>query len=264
MIILRSTGPVISTRRSCRSAGTGAHTPVARADVGGLGQEVGPLTGVERVPDAPRAAASSSMPPAVERAVQLRDELHRLRYEDLGQAGDLGAADLDARGWGDVARHGAPYVAENKNGAAPSGSGPTGSFRKPPSRIEDPAPVGGSRPTARPLRVPRRGIGAPPRGRPARARMSGYGHVDEPPSDGDDGHSDRGHLLDRGRRGAHPGDRDLAVHPRHRPEGVRREKGRGAREDLALPRDRIGRPSCSSSRSSSCRTARARARPSRW
>ena len=47
MIILRSTGPVISTRRSSKSAGKRSHLPVALADFGGLRQEIGALTGIE-------------------------------------------------------------------------------------------------------------------------------------------------------------------------------------------------------------------------
>ena len=47
MIILRSTGPVISTRRSSRSAGSGATVHVGFADGGGFGEEVGALAGVE-------------------------------------------------------------------------------------------------------------------------------------------------------------------------------------------------------------------------
>ena len=49
IIILRSAGPVISTRRSCRSARRRRDAPVAVADVRGLGQEVGQLAGVEAV-----------------------------------------------------------------------------------------------------------------------------------------------------------------------------------------------------------------------
>ena len=47
MIILRSTGPVISTRRSSRSAGIGATVQSPSRIARGLGQEVGQLAGVE-------------------------------------------------------------------------------------------------------------------------------------------------------------------------------------------------------------------------
>ena len=46
-IILRSTGPVISTRRSAMSAGYGAQVHVAVADRPRLGQEIGQLARVE-------------------------------------------------------------------------------------------------------------------------------------------------------------------------------------------------------------------------
>ena len=47
MIIFRSVGPVISTRRSCKVGGNRRHRPVALADGLGLGKEVGELAGVE-------------------------------------------------------------------------------------------------------------------------------------------------------------------------------------------------------------------------
>ena len=47
MIILRSTGPVISTRRSCRSAGNRADLPVAAANGSGVGEKIGTGAGVE-------------------------------------------------------------------------------------------------------------------------------------------------------------------------------------------------------------------------
>jgi hypothetical protein len=47
MTILRSVGPVISTRRSCRSAGIAVTGPVGVADRAGLRQEIGPAAGVD-------------------------------------------------------------------------------------------------------------------------------------------------------------------------------------------------------------------------
>ena len=47
MTIFRSTGPVISTRRSCKSRGMGANRPRAVADRPGLGQEIRHLPGIQ-------------------------------------------------------------------------------------------------------------------------------------------------------------------------------------------------------------------------
>ena len=47
MIILRSTGPVISTRRSRRSCGNGGDGPFGGADGGGLGEEVRQDAGIQ-------------------------------------------------------------------------------------------------------------------------------------------------------------------------------------------------------------------------
>ena len=47
MTILRSTGPVISTRRSCRSAGNGRDLPFGLTNGLGLGKKVGQLAGVD-------------------------------------------------------------------------------------------------------------------------------------------------------------------------------------------------------------------------
>ena len=95
--ILRSVGPVISTRRSSMSFGCGAIGPVALADGLRLGQEVGQLAGVELL--LPRGARGEQFLAArLERAMQLRDERERLGREDFGECrGDL-AGDLDAGG----------------------------------------------------------------------------------------------------------------------------------------------------------------------
>ena len=69
MIILRSTGPVISTRRSWMSAGTGAHVQSPSRIGARLGQEVRQLAGVE--PRLARDAAREQLGAArAERALQ--------------------------------------------------------------------------------------------------------------------------------------------------------------------------------------------------
>ena len=85
-IILRSTGPVISTRRSWRSAGTGAQVQLALADRARLGQEVGQLAGVERglALGAQREELGAAR---AERALQLRREVERLGRQDAGVVG---------------------------------------------------------------------------------------------------------------------------------------------------------------------------------
>ena len=95
MTILRSTGPVISTRRSWMSAGTGAHVHSASRTARRLGQEIGQPTGVElrlarRTPRQELGAALA------EDALQPRDEADRLRREDLGVLGRDAAGHLDA------------------------------------------------------------------------------------------------------------------------------------------------------------------------
>ena len=81
IIILRSTGPVISTRRSASGLGRLGHRPVAGADLGGLGQEVGALAGVEA--GLAFGPGGQQLPPAgVEAVVQAGEELDRLRGED--------------------------------------------------------------------------------------------------------------------------------------------------------------------------------------
>ena len=81
MIIFRSTGPVISTRRSCRSAGIGGDRPGAAADSGGLGQEVGLPAGVETRLDL-AAPLEQGAAAAAEAALEHRDELERGGRED--------------------------------------------------------------------------------------------------------------------------------------------------------------------------------------
>ena len=86
MIILRSTGPVISTRRSCRSGGAGATFQSPSRMCGRLGQEVERAARVERRRPAP-ARRQELAPPGLEGAVQPRHELERLGGEDLRALG---------------------------------------------------------------------------------------------------------------------------------------------------------------------------------
>ena len=82
MIILRSVGPVISTRRSCRSAGIGATVHSALADVPRLGQEVRPVARVQPAWRSARRRSSCLRRPLNSRA-ELRHERHRLGRQDF-------------------------------------------------------------------------------------------------------------------------------------------------------------------------------------
>ena len=96
MIILRSTGPVISTRRSAMSAGTGAHSPVAlRGSPRVSGRKSGSLPASSSAWRAARRA-SRLVTPVAERALQPGDERQRLRRQDLGVLGRDGAGNFDA------------------------------------------------------------------------------------------------------------------------------------------------------------------------
>ena len=94
-IILRSTGPVISTRRSRRSAGIGA-TVQSRSRIDfRLGKKIRQLAGVEVFlpPHAPRQQLQAA---PVEAPMQVGEKRKRLGAEDLGlPAAGLGV-DLDA------------------------------------------------------------------------------------------------------------------------------------------------------------------------
>jgi hypothetical protein len=92
MTILRSVGPVISTRLSCRRR---RHAPrVVVAHVTRLGEELGQLARVTaRLGLAARA--EELLPCRVESPVQLGDELERLRGQHLVEALAPGPADLD-------------------------------------------------------------------------------------------------------------------------------------------------------------------------
>ncbi len=83
IIILRSTGPVISVRRFCSFGGTGIDLPVALADLPGLGQEVERLAGGEGLAalGAAREQLGAARPEAV---LELAHELQGVVGQHLG------------------------------------------------------------------------------------------------------------------------------------------------------------------------------------
>ena len=86
IIIFRSTGPVISTRRSLQVRGRRRDQPVALADLPGLGQEVRTRAAVElALPHRP--ALQQLAPPWAELALEQLDEGERLGGQDLGVGG---------------------------------------------------------------------------------------------------------------------------------------------------------------------------------
>ena len=93
MIILRSTGPVISTRRSCRSAGIGAtfQSPSRMAAVSARKSGVSPASKRAWRVDARGEEVAAA---GVEGAVEAGEEGQRLGGEDLGGAAADGAEDL--------------------------------------------------------------------------------------------------------------------------------------------------------------------------
>ena len=97
MIILRSTGPVISTRRSRMSMRQRRDRPVAVADRRGLGQEIGLLAGIQPLL-ALDPGLQEFLPPAVEAALQAGHEGHRLPGEHLFEAGADNALDRNTVG----------------------------------------------------------------------------------------------------------------------------------------------------------------------
>ena len=96
MIILASTGPVISTRRHSRALRQRGDLPVAFADVLGFRQEVGHFAGVDaRL--ARDAGLQQFLAAAFEGAVQLGDQGQRIMGQNgfvtgLDRAGDLHAS----------------------------------------------------------------------------------------------------------------------------------------------------------------------------
>ena len=82
IIIFRSTGPVISQRRSTRSGGAGATRQSLVADLARLGEEAGVLAGVEaQLPLLPRLEQLE--PPRIELAVEPLDERETLARQRL-------------------------------------------------------------------------------------------------------------------------------------------------------------------------------------
>ena len=81
MTILRSTGPVISTRRSWMSGRHRRHRPVAGAHLGGLGEEIGLLAAVEARLDL-LPLRQQLLDPRAELALQLDDEVERRARQD--------------------------------------------------------------------------------------------------------------------------------------------------------------------------------------
>ena len=101
-IILRSTGPVISTRRSVRSAGIGATFQSPARIEAVLGEEIRQAAGVEQL--LPLGAEFEQRAARrIEAAMQFGDEGQRLRGQDLviaigGRAGDDEAGGVDGHG----------------------------------------------------------------------------------------------------------------------------------------------------------------------
>ncbi len=84
IIILRSTGPVISTRRSCRSGGVGATCQSASRTAAVSARKSG-LAPESRARLALGAALEQLPPRGVEAAVERRDERGRGRGEHVGE-----------------------------------------------------------------------------------------------------------------------------------------------------------------------------------
>ena len=96
IIILRSTGPVISTRRSCRSAGIGPRASRARGSARVSGRKSGSLPASSSSWRATRRARSSSTRGG-ELAREFDDELERLTGEDGFESGTHRASDRASR-----------------------------------------------------------------------------------------------------------------------------------------------------------------------
>src|SRR3954454_20014533 len=100
--IMRSTGPVISTRRSWRAAGIGAAFPLGVADRRGIGEEVGQFARVEArlALGAERQQAGALGPEA---PLQGAEELEGLGREDA--VGTLDARGLDLQAGNGIVEH---------------------------------------------------------------------------------------------------------------------------------------------------------------
>ena len=104
MIILRSTGPVISTRRSSRSAGIGATRPVAFADMPCISQEIGKLAGVQALL-ALLAQLEQALARAVELALQVGQKGQRRGRQDFILARAVAGCNGDPVLFGCCERH---------------------------------------------------------------------------------------------------------------------------------------------------------------
>src|SRR6184192_634909 len=88
MIILRSTGPVISSRRSSRSFGTGEMRQLPARTASVARRKSG---------NAPSSNSAWSSSPRVEAAVQAREQLQRERRQHFLRALELRSQDLELR-----------------------------------------------------------------------------------------------------------------------------------------------------------------------
>ena len=93
-IILRSTGPVISTRRSSRSAGIRRDLPIGFPNGAGFGQKIRRLARVEQLLPL-GAARERRQPPGVEAAMQLSEEGQGVGGQDFVVTRPRGCAKLD-------------------------------------------------------------------------------------------------------------------------------------------------------------------------
>ena len=97
-IILRSTGPVISTRRSWRSAGIARDPPIALADRPGLGEKIRQSHRRRTASGARRAAPASRSRRRSKRRCRSARKASAARRQDFVKARSLCAADDDAGG----------------------------------------------------------------------------------------------------------------------------------------------------------------------
>ncbi len=165
MIILRSTGPVISARRSCRSAGAGATFQLRVVpDVSGLGEEVRYRAGVERGGPL-HPLGQQLLAPGLERPVQRGHQRERVGREDLRLVGGDLRGDLDSVRESDGAHGSRDTFLDASSSRADAPSAPEGATASVVERRCRPGPSGprrlSGRARERNLR-PRRGPG--PRG----------------------------------------------------------------------------------------------------
>ena len=95
MTILRSTGPVISTRRSCRSSGMRSDFPFTFPDRTGFGEKIRLFAVVDFGLNG-TAAFEERLPTVFEFTGQNADELKCFRGQHPGKILGYGCMDLDA------------------------------------------------------------------------------------------------------------------------------------------------------------------------